>query len=106
MKIKIHDGSPHEPDCVYLRLVQADPNHIVVGVVDDSGEMILDNARFEYGSALLTITEKGQVALSPAVFPEMGFDLDHDGRIKLDPFCEGMAAKHGRFDGKRAVRIK
>lgn len=103
MRMKIEDGSAHEPGVVYLRLVEAEPDHIVLeAVYDYTTDLPPEQALYLPGGALLTVTAKGQVALSPNVDPELGFDLDHDGRVRLDEYCEAQAARHGKFQGKGA----
>lgn len=108
MKLAIHiDGLPHEEGTVYLKLVStADEGSVAVIAVNERGEDIYDEARPGLGSWLLTLTANGTLAPSPAVFPELGFDLDHDGRISLDPYCEAQAIKHARIDGKRPILVK
>lgn len=106
MKLKIEDGSPHEPGVVYLRLVEADPDHIALeAIYDYSSDLSPEEAVHLPGGGLLTITAEGYVALSPNVDPALGFPLDHDGRLKLDSYCEAQTAKRGRLYGKRAVAI-
>lgn len=106
MRLKIFDGSASEPDCVYLRLAQAEPDHIMLEAVSASGERILDEGRWEMGGVILTVTAKGQISLSPCVFPELGFDLDRDGRVKLDPRSEAATARRAVTSGSRLTRVK
>lgn len=107
MKLAIHiDGLPHEEGAVYLKLMQLEEGSVSVVAVNERGEDIMDDTRWELGSWLLTLTQNGTVALTPAVFPELGFALDHDGRICLDPYCEAQAIKHARVDGRRPTLIK
>jgi hypothetical protein len=105
VKIKIEDGSPHEPGTVYLRLVETDPNHIMLEAVYDYGESPSEESIYLPGGGLLVITEGGNVALSPNVDPALGFPLDHDGRLQLDGYCEAQTARRGRYQGKRAVLV-
>lgn len=102
MKLKVDDGTPHEPGVVYLRLVETDPDHIMLEAVYDYGDLPPDDAIYLSGGGLLTVTAEGKVALSPKVDPALGFPLDHDGRLKLDEYSEAQTAKRGRFQGKRA----
>jgi hypothetical protein len=103
MRLKIDDGSPHEPGVVYLRLTEAEPDHIVLEAVYDYGELPAEDVLFLPGGGLLTITGEGHVALSPNIDPELGFPLDHDGRLTLDQYCEAQTAKRGKYQGKGAV---
>jgi hypothetical protein len=103
-KLAIEDGSPHEPGVVYLRLVETDPGYIMLEAVYDYGD---DPAASIYlpGGGLLTITPNGSVALSPNIDPALGLELDHDGRLKLDPYSEAQTARRGRLQGKRATLL-
>jgi hypothetical protein len=102
-KLRIDDGSPHEPGYVYLRLTETDPGHIMLeAVYDYSTDLPDDEAVYLPGGGLLTITPNGNVALGPNIDPALGFDLDHDGRLKLDPYCEAQTAKRGKYLGMRA----
>ena len=99
MKLKIDDGSPHEPGVVYLRLVEAEPDHIVLEAVYDYTET---DDIFAPGGGLLTITGQGRVALAANIDPDLGFALDHDGRLKLDDFVEAQTARRGAYLKGRA----
>jgi hypothetical protein len=79
-KLKIEDGSPHEPGVVYLRLVETDPDHVMLEAIYDYGGADAEDALYLPGGGLLVITAEGRVALSPNVGPELGFPLDHDGQ--------------------------
>ena len=93
MKIKIHvHGLPHEADTIYLKLVQTSDDNVAVAAVDSNGDIILDDDRWALGSQLLTFTDRGTISLSPMVFPEFGFEQDHDLRIKLDAHAERQTA--------------
>lgn len=106
MKLKIDNGSPRESGVVYLRLKETDPGHIMLEAVFDYRTDLPDeHAIFMAGGGLLTVTAEGRIALSPNIDPDLGFPLDHDGRLQLDGFCEAQAAKHGRHQGKRAVLV-
>lgn len=102
MKLKIDDGSVREPGTVYLRLVETDPDHVMLEAIYDYGDLSPEDAVFLPGGGLLTITSVGRVALSPNVAPELGFELDHDGRLKLDEYVEAQTAKRGMYQGMRA----
>lgn len=101
MKIKVDTGGPYEPGTVYLRLLETDPDHVMLEAVYDYGSVTEDTVHLP-GGGLLTVTAEGRVALSPNVDPDLGFPLDHDGRLKLDEYAEAQTAKRGRFQGKRA----
>jgi hypothetical protein len=103
MKLKIYDGSPPEPGVVYLRLVETDPNHVMIEAVYDYGNQPEEEAIYLPGGGLLTITEDGRVSLSPNVDAAIGFELDHDGRLKLDEYSEAQTARRGLFAGKRTI---
>lgn len=104
MRFKIHDGSPHEPDTIYLGLIEADPGNVMLAVVDQDGRCLTDPDNEVHGGALLIVTNEGRIALSPAVMPSLGIDLDVDGRIKLDPYTERITAQRAqRYGGKRAA---
>lgn len=105
MKIKIDNGAPYEPGVVYLRLVQTDPGHVMLEAVYDYGAFPDVDALCMPGGGLLVITAEGRVALSPNIDPDLGFPLDHDGRLQLDGFCEAQTAKRGRYQGKRAALV-
>lgn len=106
MKLKIDDGSPMEPGVVYLRLVETDPGHIAIeAVYDYATDLPPEEAIYLPGGGLLVITAEGRVALSPNIDPQLGFPLDHDGRLQLDSYCEAQTAKRGRYQGKRAVLV-
>lgn len=96
MKLKIEDGSPHERGVVYLRLVETDPNHIMLEAVYDYGDDP-DASIYLPGGGLLTITAEGQLALGPNIDPDLGFDLDIDGRLRLSPYVEAQTARRGMF---------
>jgi hypothetical protein len=106
MRIKIEDGSPHEDGCVYLALREIEPNHIMLEAVGPGGAPLLDNDRWDMGGGLLTITGKGKVALGPAIFPELGFPLDRDGRLTLDEYVEAQTATRARYAGQRIKQVK
>lgn len=107
MRLKIHvDGLPHEEGAIYVKLMQSEEDSVSIVAVNSRGEEIEDETRPAFGSWLLTLTQNGTVALAPAVFPELGFSQDHNGRIALDPYCEAQAAKHARYDGKSLTRVK
>jgi hypothetical protein len=104
-KLKIEDGSPHEPGVVYLRLVETDPDHVMLEAIYDYGGADAEDALYLPGGGLLVITAEGRVALSPNVGPELGFPLDHDGRLQLDAYCEAQTARRAKSIGKRAVLL-
>lgn len=105
MRLKIDDGSPHEPGIVYLRLVETDPDHVMLEAVYDYGDLLPEEAVYLPGGGLLIVTAEGYVALSPKVDPALGFPLDHDGRLQLDGYAEAQTAKRGLYQGKRAVLV-
>lgn len=100
MKLKVDTGGPYEADTVYLRLTETDPDHVMLEAVYDYG--VMQDDIFQPGGGLLTITAEGRVALGPRIDPDLGFPLDHDGRLMLDEFSESQTAKRGLFRGKRA----
>jgi hypothetical protein len=102
MKIKIDTGGPYDADTVYLRLIETDPNHVMLEAVYDYGGMQSDEDIFLPGGGLLTITADGRVSLSPKIDPALGFELDHDGRLKLDEYTEAQTARRGAFRRGRA----
>jgi hypothetical protein len=104
-KLKIEDGSPHEPGVVYLRLVETDPGHIMLEAVYDYDDDP-DASIYLPGGGLLTITPNGNVSLGPNIDPELGFELDHDGRLKLDAYSEAQTARRGKYQGKRAQIVR
>ena len=105
-KLAIEDGSPHQPGVIYLRLIETDPGHIAIeAVYDYSTDLPPEEAIYLPGGGLLVITAEGRVALSPHVDPDLGFPLDHDGRLQLDAYCEAQTARRGRYQGKRAVLV-
>lgn len=106
MKLKVDNGGPYEQGVVYLRLLETDPDHIMLEAVYDYGDLPPEDAIELPGGGLLTITAEGRVSLSPKVDPALGFDLDHDGRLKLDPFSEAQTAQRGRYKGKRATLVE
>ena len=107
MNLKVDDGSSREPGTVYLKLTEVEPNHILLEAVYDYSSDISENeALFLPGGGLLTITEEGFVSLSPAVDPDLGFPLDHIGRLRLNPRSEALAAQDGRRLGLRVREIK
>lgn len=93
--LKIDDGTQHEPNTVYLRLVESEPNHIVLEAVYDYGNDP-DGSLYLPGGALLTVTAEGKIALSPNIDPDLGFPLDADGRLRLDAYCEAQTARRNR----------
>ena len=98
MKIKIDNGGPYEPGMVYLRLVETDPDHVMLeAVYDYVGSVVTDP-----GGGLLTITAEGRIARSPHIDPDLGFPLDHDGRLVLDEYCEAQTARRGAYLKGRA----
>lgn len=101
MKIKIDNGGPYDADTVYLRLVETDPNHVMLEAVYDNGEPS-DDSIFLPGGGLLIVTAAGRIALSPNIDPALGFELDHDGRLKLDDYCEAQTARRGAYYRGRA----
>lgn len=104
MRLKIHDGSPHEPGCTYLSLIETDPDHVMLAVVDQSGQSVIDPLSEDHGGGLLILAPDGHLVLSPAVAPSLGFELDGDGRIRLAPWAEKETAKRlQRYGGKRAA---
>lgn len=104
-KLKIEDGSPHEADTIYLRLVETDPGHIMLEAVYDYGDLSPEDAIYLPGGGLLVVTAEGRIALSPNVDPALGFPLDHDNRLQLDGFCEAQTAKRAQYLGKRATLL-
>lgn len=106
MKIRIDRGPPYEAGAVYLRLVETDPDHVMLEAVYDYGSDLPENeALFLPGGGLLTITAKGTVSLSPAVDPALGFPLDNDGRLTLHAYGEAQMAKRAVVEGKRAALV-
>lgn len=104
MKLKIDNGPPYDRGVVYLRLTETDPDHILLeAVYDYDNDLPPEHAMYLPGGGLLTVTAEGHVALSPRVDPDLGFPLDHDGRLMLDAYGEAQTAKRGRFKGRRAV---
>src|SRR6185436_14374850 len=98
MRIKVDRGPPYEAGVVYLRLLETDPDHVMLEAVYDYGSDIPAEELIHLpGDGLLTITAEGRVALSPLVDPALGFPLDHDGRLMLDGHAEAQTAKRGRF---------
>ncbi len=105
-KLAVDDGSPRQSGVVYLRLKETDPGHIMLEAVYDYRTDLPDeHAIFQAGGGLLTITAEGYISLSPRVDPDLGFPLDHDGRLQLDSYSESQTAKRGRYRGKRAILV-
>ncbi len=105
MRLRIHeDGVPHEDGVIYLGLVSPNEREVILAAVDANGDILLDADSERHGGGILTIHDGGYLALSPAVMPCLGFHLDIDGRICLDPKTEAETARRAqRFGGKRAA---
>lgn len=78
MKLEIYDEKKVEEEKkVRLRLVKNWDGHICLRAVDEDGDMI-DRC------ALVYFSKEGHVGRYLGVNPDLGFDLDEKGRIKLD----------------------
>lgn len=61
----------------YLRLMHSGASIVELAVVDEDGN------RCSCGT-LLTITQKGIIILHSHISPKFGFDLDEQGRLKVN----------------------
>lgn len=98
-------GILHEPGTIYLGLIDLDPGCVMLAAVDEDGHCLLDPRDDAGAGGLLCMTAEGRVALSPAVMPSLGLDLDCDGRLLLDAFAERMTALRARGP-KNKARLK
>lgn len=76
MKLKIFKEGQVDEKRIYLRLREVAWGVVVIAC-DEEGESYPS-------SSLLSITNKGKIALCGDISPTLGFDLDEFGRIKTD----------------------
>ena len=101
MKIRVWDGTPSTTE-IMVRLIQISDSEIMLAAVDEFGNCLADSRSDIHGGALLTLDISGEVSLSTAVMPSLGFLLDVDGRLRLSALSERMMAiRAQQYGGKR-----
>ena len=76
MKYKLYKEGEKAEKMVTVRLVPTDYGSIRLIAVNDAGEVLSSGS-------LLDLHPDGRIHRHDCVGKELGFDLDHDGRIKV-----------------------
>ncbi len=77
MKLEIYDGATPEPETVVTLRLQKESGSIWLIAVDERGVMVR-------GGNILRIKSDGSIYRVRGIDPDIGFDLDAEGRVKID----------------------